>query len=87
MLRAFAFSVFGRCLRGFSLKELDKMTGVGDANVVPNGIYRYICLLKKCLGLLDPDVVKVLKRRVSVVVFKLTAEPVFTYKEPLLKVI
>ena len=61
MLRAFVFSVFGRCLRGFSLKELDKMTGVGDANVVPNGIYRYICLLKKCLGLLDPDIVEILK--------------------------
>ena len=62
MLRAFVFSVFGRCLRGFSLKKLDKMTGVGDANVVSNGIYRYICLLKKCLGLLDPDVVEILKR-------------------------
>ena len=87
MLRAFVFSVFSRCLRGFSLKELDKMTGVGDADVVPHGIYRYICLLKKCLGLLDPDVVEVLKRRVAVVVFEFPAKPVFAYKEPLLKVI
>ena len=79
MLRAFVFSVFCRCLRGFSLKEFYKMTGVGDADIVPHGIYRDICLFKKCLGLLDPDVVKVLKRRVSVVVFKLTTEPVFTY--------
>lgn len=61
MLRAFVFSVFGRCLRGFSLKEFYKMTGVGDANVIPDSIYRYICLHKKCLGLLDPDIVEILK--------------------------
>ena len=61
MLRAFVFSVFGRCLRGFSLKELDKMTGVGDTDIVPDSIYRYIGLLKKCLGLLDPDIVEILK--------------------------
>ena len=62
MLRAFVFSVFRRRLGSFSLKELYKMTCVGDADIVPNGIYRDICLLKECLGLLDPDVVEILKR-------------------------
>ena len=87
MLRAFVFSVFGRCLRGFPLKELYEVTGVGDADIVPHGIYRDICLFKKCLGLLDPDVVEILKRRVAVVVLEFPAEPVFAYKEPLFKII
>ena len=62
MLRAFVFSVFGRCLGGLSLKELDEMACVGDPDIIPNGIYCYICLLKKCLGLLYPCVVEILER-------------------------
>ena len=42
MLRAFVFSVFRRRLGSFSLKELNKMTCVGNADIVPNGIYRDI---------------------------------------------